>query len=71
MPIASYTAMTNWQHVVSLLGETAREAGVLMIVFAPLEATFSEVPVTAVVVVVMFLLGVVMTAGGIILETRK
>jgi len=63
--------MPNWQRAEDLLGETAREVGVLIVVFAPLEAMFSEVFVSAGRVATMFLVGVVLIAGGIIMETRK
>ena len=45
--------------------------GILIVVFVALEATFSEVPVSTTVVAAMLLIGVVLTTGGIILETRK
>jgi hypothetical protein len=69
--IAAGTGVTNWPRVERVLGETVREVGILIVVFAPLEATFSEVPVSMVVVAAMFFLGVVLAAGGIIMETRE
>ena len=37
--------MLDRQRAESLVGESVREVGVLMVVFAPLEATFSDVSV--------------------------
>ena len=71
MAIASFTVMTNWYRVESVLGETAREMGVLTVVFAPLEATFSEVSVSALWVITMIAFGLTSIVGGIIMETRK
>lgn len=48
-----------------------REMGVLVVVFAPLEATFSEVSVGLATIGAMILFGVTAIAGGIILEARK
>jgi hypothetical protein len=61
----------NREHAERLMGESVREVGVLMVVFAPLEATFSEVSVDIGRVAAMFLLGLVLIAGGILLESRK
>lgn len=63
--------MPNWQRVESIAGETAREIGILIVVFAPLEATFSEVSVSSSHMAAMLLIGFALIAGGIILETRK
>jgi hypothetical protein len=69
--IASDTGVTNWPRVVTVLGETAREVGVLMVVFAPLEATFSGVSVSTARIVAMIASGLGALVGDIILETRK
>jgi hypothetical protein len=61
----------NWQRVEAVIGETAREVGVLIVVFAPLEATFSEVPVSTGRVTAMFFIGLLILASGIMLEVRK
>ena len=34
--------MPNWKRVQGLVGETAREIGILMLVFAPLESAFAD-----------------------------
>jgi type IV secretory pathway VirB2 component (pilin) len=61
----------NWQRAESLLGETIREMGVLIVVFAPLEAMFAQGATSLTRVVAVALLGAVLVASGIILETRK
>jgi hypothetical protein len=63
--------MLDRQRAESLVGESVREVGVLMVVFAPLEATFSDVSVATARVAAMFLVGLLLIAGGIILESRK
>ena len=63
--------MLNREHAERLMGESVREVGVLMVVFAPLEATFSDVSVGTGRVAAMFLVGLLLIAGGIILESRK
>ena len=51
-------------------GETAREIGVLILVFAPLEATFSEIPVSVNVIFGLALLSIILIVGGILMEVR-
>jgi hypothetical protein len=63
--------MLNWQRAEDPLGETVREMGVLILVFAPLEALFTDVLVNKTLVSAMFLVGVLLAAGGIMLEARK
>lgn len=63
--------MLDRQRAENLMGESVREVGILMVVFAPLEATFSDVLVDAGRVAAMFLVGLLLIAGGIILEARK
>jgi len=63
--------MFNWQRAADLLGETVREMGVLILIFAPLEALFTDVLVNKTLVAAMFLVGVLLAAGGIMLEARK
>jgi hypothetical protein len=62
--------MINWQRLETVIGETAREVGVLIVVFAPLEATFSEAPVSSGRVTAMFFVGLLVLAGGIMLEVK-
>jgi len=63
--------MFNLRRAEDLLGETVREMGVLILVFAPLEALFSDVAVNNTLVAAMSLVGVLLAAGGIMLEARK
>ncbi len=57
--------MLDWRRAANLLGETVREMGVLILVFAPLEAIFTDVLVSNILVAAMFLVGVLLAAGGI------
>jgi hypothetical protein len=52
--------VVNWRRAEELLAETAREVGVLMAVFTPLEAAFSDKTT-----------GVGLVAGGIIIGARR
>jgi len=61
----------NWDRARELLAETAREIGVLIVVFAPLEAAFSDVPLNRAFISVLFLVGLLFIAGGIIMGARK
>jgi hypothetical protein len=61
----------NWHRAESLFGETVREMGILVAVFAPLEAIFTDVPVSRTLVAAMLLFGLLLVAGGILLEARK
>jgi hypothetical protein len=45
--------MLNWPRAHDLLGETAREMGLLIVVFAPLDAIFADAPVNQVVLATM------------------
>jgi hypothetical protein len=69
--IAIAACVPNWQRVESVLGETIREVGVLIVVFAPLEATFTDVSVSTGRVIAMVLFGLVLIASGIIMEVRN
>ena len=61
----------NRQRAETLVGESVREIGILMVVFAPLKATFADVLVGNGWVAVTFLVGLALIAGGIILESRQ
>jgi hypothetical protein len=63
--------MLNSERLHRILGETARETGILIVVFAPLDATFTETPVKPALVATMFLFGILLTACGIILEAAQ
>ena len=63
--------MTNWLHVQTLIGETVREIGILILVFAPMEAAFAEGPLNRGAMAVALLLAILAVSGGIILESRR
>ena len=63
--------MTNWRRAEDILGETIREIGTLVVVFAPLEAVFAERSISYVAVTVMVLFGLVLITSGILVESRK
>jgi phosphate/sulfate permease len=58
--------VVNWRRAEELLAETAREVGVLMAVFTPLEAAFSDKTTSVGFVVILFFVGVGLVAGIII-----
>ena len=62
------TTVLNRQRVRILLGETAREIGILMFVFVPLEATFSERSIDPAAVVGLLLISLVLILCGILAE---
>lgn len=61
--------MRDRKHVIRLVGETAREAGTLILVLVPLDATFGSVHVSGMAIGALMLTGLVLIAYGIILET--
>ena len=69
--LAEATRVMDWRRAANLLGETVREMGVLIVVFAPLEAIFTDVLVNTTLVAAMFLVGVLLSAGGIMFGARK
>ena len=62
--------MTNWFRVRNLIGETAREIGILLLVFAPMEAAFADAPANHGAIAAAILFAAVIIWGGIILESR-
>lgn len=60
--------MLDWKLLQRLGGETAREIGILILVFAPLEETFSETPVSVTVILGLVFLSIILIAGGILME---
>jgi hypothetical protein len=61
----------NWPRVAILIGETIREMGLLIVVFAPLEAMFAEVSTNLTRGFAVALFGFLLIACGIIVETRQ
>ena len=62
--------MLNWKRLEEVLGETVREIGILVLVFAPLDAAFTERPhdLRDVTPVLLGALGLIIV--GILLETE-
>ena len=63
--------MPNWKRVQGLVGETAREIGILMLVFAPLESAFADRPIDPGFVTTVILVSIILIGGGILIETRE
>lgn len=63
--------MLNWRRAEELFAETVREVGVLIVVFAPLDAAFSDAPVNTALVATWTFAGLLAVAGGIIIGARR
>jgi hypothetical protein len=61
----------DWRQAQLLLGQTAREIGVLVLVFAPLESTFSDRSIDASTLVGSIVVSLVLVAGGILIEAQR
>lgn len=63
--------MQNWKAIERLLGETVREIGILVLVFAPLDAAFADRPIN--LDQVGFIMGwaIIAIIVGIVLETGE
>ena len=68
--IAGWTWMFDWQRARQLLGETVREVGVLILVFAPLDVVLADRPIRSGLVVTITPASLVI-ACGILMEARK
>ena len=62
--------MPKWGRVRCLLGETAREIGTLIFVFAPLDSVFAERSIDQGAVIGIMFVGVLLIGSGILLEAR-
>ena len=60
--------MARGQRVQHLVGETVRELGTLILVFAPLESAFAERPLDVDVLVAVIAVGLTLIACGILME---
>ena len=60
--------MTNWKAVERLIGETVREIGILVVVFAPLDAAFAEGSIELRLVTPVAIWAVLVIIFGIMLE---
>ena len=63
--------MLNWRRAEELFAETLREVGVLIVVFAPLDAAFGDVPVNTALVAALTFAGLLSVACGIIIGARR
>jgi hypothetical protein len=63
--------MINWRRAYDLLGETAREMGLLIVVFAPLDSLFADSPINLPVLTTTFVFGLTLVACGILVEARQ
>lgn len=63
--------MFRSDRMLRLLGETVREIGILMVVFAPLEAAFAEQAIDPQLLGAVVLVSVLLIACGILLEGRE
>lgn len=61
--------MRDRKHVIRLVGETAREAGTLILVLTPLDAAFGSAQVNGLAVGALMLAGLALIAYGILMET--
>ena len=62
--------MFNLGRAADLSAETVREVGVLIVVFAPLEAAFAETAPSVAFLSIMFVLGVGFIVCGILVGAR-
>lgn len=69
--VASLFFMSRSDRMLRLLGETAREIGILIIVFAPLEAAFADQAMDPNLLGTLILVSGVLIFGGILVETRE
>lgn len=60
--------MSQWRRFGNLTGQTVREIGILMFVFVPLEAAFSERPIDPTVLAGLILLSLLLIGCGILAE---
>ena len=63
--------MSRSDHMLGLLGQTAREIGILIMVFASLESAFAERAIDPSLLGTVILVSVLLIAGGILIETRE
>jgi hypothetical protein len=65
--IAIFCVMSR-QRIQALVGETARELGILVVVFAPLESALAERPLGTAVLIGIAGAAIVLIACGILME---
>jgi hypothetical protein len=69
--VAIDEGMTRHEHVRRLLAESMREVGVLVLVFAPLESTFSDLAIDGPLLFAVMTLSLALIGCGILVETKK
>ena len=69
--IATAVCMSNRPGIDALFGETAREIGILIVVFAPLEGRFLGQAITLSEIGALVVFGLVIVSCGILLEVRE
>ncbi|HWC73745.1 MAG TPA: hypothetical protein VG454_07390 [Gemmatimonadales bacterium] len=60
--------MIDRRRAIMLLGETARDVGILVLVFSPLDALFERGGPEVVVVILLGIMALILVAAGIMLE---
>ena len=65
------TSMVEPDRLLRLLGETLREIGILVAVFAPLDALFADRFVSQSLVIAVMVSGALVIACGILIEARE
>ena len=68
MTVASMAVVTRFQRINHLVGETAREGGLLMLVLGPLESALAERPLNPAWLVTVIVAGFTCIACRILLE---
>jgi len=63
--------VTRGRRALRLLAETAREIGILLVVFTPFESAFLGRPFDNQRVLIIEAIGVALIAGGILIETKE
>ena len=63
--------MIDRRRAIILVGETARDVGILVLVFAPLDALFERGGPAAAVVIFLAVMALIFIGVGIIMETWK
>ena len=68
MSSATISAVIDRRRAAVLVGETAREFGILVLVFAPLDALFQTGGPPRVFVIFLMVLGLIFAVAGIMIE---
>lgn len=63
--------MLNWTRVEQLVGETVREIGILVVVFAPLDAALADAPLEPRALAAIVGAALTLIGAGIVLESGE